>query len=54
MSSRVYRGISRSVSGGVVTPVAYLLLARFSKPKASEQARLLRELDEAATTLKAH
>jgi HAE1 family hydrophobic/amphiphilic exporter-1 len=34
-----------------VTPVAYLLLARFSKPKATEQHRLLQELDEAATTL---
>ncbi|WP_099864668.1 efflux RND transporter permease subunit [Pararhizobium haloflavum] len=31
-----------------VTPVAYLLLARFTKPRASEEARLLQELDEAA------
>ena len=30
-----------------VTPVAYLLLARFSTPKAAEQARLERELAEA-------
>lgn len=28
-----------------LTPVAYLLLARFSKPKAEEEARLERELD---------
>lgn len=31
-----------------VTPVAYLLLARFSKPKAQEEARLARELSQAA------
>jgi HAE1 family hydrophobic/amphiphilic exporter-1 len=31
-----------------LTPVAYLLLARFSKPKAVEEARLARELEEAA------
>jgi hydrophobic/amphiphilic exporter-1 (mainly G- bacteria), HAE1 family len=31
-----------------VTPVAYLILARFSAPKASEEAKLLRELDDAA------
>ena len=31
-----------------VTPVAYLLLARFSKPKAHEEARLVRELRQAA------
>jgi len=30
-----------------LTPVAYLLLARFSKPKAEEEARLERELAEA-------
>lgn len=30
-----------------LTPVAYLLLARFSKPKAEEEARLQRELDAA-------
>src|SRR5690606_4602592 len=30
-----------------LTPVAYLLLARFSRPKAEEQARLQRELDAA-------
>lgn len=29
-----------------LTPVAYLLLARFSKPKAEEEARLEREFDE--------
>ncbi|WP_176085356.1 efflux RND transporter permease subunit [Martelella sp. HB161492] len=32
-----------------VTPVAYLLLARFSKPKADEEARLHRELQHAST-----
>jgi len=31
-----------------LTPVAYLILARFSKPKAEEEARLQRELDNAA------
>ncbi|NUB46042.1 efflux RND transporter permease subunit [Fertoebacter nigrum] len=31
-----------------ITPVAYLLLAGLSKPKAEEEARLSRELDEAA------
>ena len=30
-----------------LTPVAYLLLARFSRPRAEEQARLQRELDAA-------
>jgi hydrophobic/amphiphilic exporter-1 (mainly G- bacteria), HAE1 family len=30
-----------------LTPVAYLLLARFSKPKAEEESRLTRELDAA-------
>jgi HAE1 family hydrophobic/amphiphilic exporter-1 len=30
-----------------LTPVAYLLLARFSKPRSAEAARLARELDEA-------
>jgi hydrophobic/amphiphilic exporter-1 (mainly G- bacteria), HAE1 family len=34
-----------------LTPVAYLLLARFSSPKASEQAKLMKELDRAAVTL---
>ena len=29
-----------------LTPVAYLLLARFSKPKVEEEARLNRELHE--------
>jgi HAE1 family hydrophobic/amphiphilic exporter-1 len=33
-----------------LTPVAYMLLARFSKPKAEEQARLERELEEAENT----
>ncbi|RCS24727.1 AcrB/AcrD/AcrF family protein [Phyllobacterium salinisoli] len=31
-----------------VTPVAYLLLGRFTKPKAEEHARLQRELEQAA------
>ena len=31
-----------------VTPVAYLMLARFTKPKAAEEARLRAELDAAA------
>jgi HAE1 family hydrophobic/amphiphilic exporter-1 len=30
-----------------LTPVAYLLLARFTSPKAEEERRLIRELDEA-------
>ncbi len=30
-----------------ITPVAYLLLARFSKPKSEEEARLVRELEAA-------
>ncbi|WP_093119162.1 efflux RND transporter permease subunit [Salinihabitans flavidus] len=30
-----------------LTPVAYLLLARFSKPRAEQEARLVRELQEA-------
>ena len=30
-----------------LTPVAYLLLARFSTPRATEEARLVRELEEA-------
>ncbi|NNU81479.1 efflux RND transporter permease subunit [Halovulum dunhuangense] len=30
-----------------LTPVAYLLLARFSQPKAEEERRLVRELDDA-------
>jgi len=33
-----------------LTPIAYLLLARFSKPKVEEEARLERELDEANAT----
>jgi HAE1 family hydrophobic/amphiphilic exporter-1 len=32
-----------------LTPVAYLLLARFSAPKAQEEARLQDELDAART-----
>ena len=32
-----------------VTPVAYLALARFSKPRAAEAARLERELTEAGS-----
>ncbi|PVA10641.1 multidrug transporter AcrB [Pelagivirga sediminicola] len=32
-----------------LTPVAYLLLARFSAPKAREEARLMQELEEAQT-----
>ena len=31
-----------------MTPVAYLLLGRFITPKTHEQARLKRELEEAA------
>ena len=30
-----------------LTPVAYLLLGRFIQPKAAEEARLAREIDEA-------
>jgi hydrophobic/amphiphilic exporter-1 (mainly G- bacteria), HAE1 family len=36
-----------SVATLYLTPVAYVLLARFSKPKVEEEARLERELDEA-------
>ncbi|MET3924360.1 efflux RND transporter permease subunit [Devosia sp. 2618] len=36
-----------AISTLYLTPVAYLLLARFSKPKAEEEARLERELDDA-------
>lgn len=36
-----------TVSTLYLTPVAYLLLARFSTPKAEEEARLARELSEA-------
>ena len=36
-----------AISTLYLTPAAYLLLARFSKPKAEEEARLERELDEA-------
>jgi HAE1 family hydrophobic/amphiphilic exporter-1 len=39
-----------AVSTLFLTPVAYLLLARFSKPKAHEEARLERELGEARVT----
>jgi HAE1 family hydrophobic/amphiphilic exporter-1 len=34
-----------TISTLYLTPVAYLLLARFSTPKAAEEARLARELD---------
>jgi HAE1 family hydrophobic/amphiphilic exporter-1 len=36
-----------------LTPVAYLLLARFSKPRAEEESRLMRELDDASDTARA-
>ena len=36
-----------AISTLYLTPSAYLLLARFSKPKAEEEARLERELDDA-------
>jgi HAE1 family hydrophobic/amphiphilic exporter-1 len=36
-----------TVSTLYLTPVAYLLLARFSKPKVQEEARLSQELDAA-------
>ncbi len=39
-----------TVSTLFLTPVAYLLLGRFVTPKAHEQARLKRELEEAAYT----
>ncbi|WP_240230263.1 efflux RND transporter permease subunit [Devosia lacusdianchii] len=39
-----------AISTLYLTPVAYLLLARFSKPKAEEEARLERELDAANGT----
>jgi len=38
-----------AVSTLLLTPVAYLLIARFSKPKAHEEERLERELDAAET-----
>ncbi|WP_421759399.1 efflux RND transporter permease subunit [Devosia sp.] len=38
-----------AISTLYLTPVAYLLLARFSKPKSEEEAYLQRELDLAAT-----
>lgn len=38
-----------AISTLYLTPVAYLLLARFSKPKVEEEARLERELDAANT-----
>jgi HAE1 family hydrophobic/amphiphilic exporter-1 len=36
-----------TISTLYLTPVAYLLLARFSKPRAEEEARLVRELEAA-------
>jgi HAE1 family hydrophobic/amphiphilic exporter-1 len=36
-----------TVSTLFLTPVAYLLLAGFSSPKAEEQSRLIRELSDA-------
>src|SRR5690606_5311227 len=41
-----------AISTLYLTPVAYLLLARFSRPKVEEEARLERELDEAEERLK--
>ncbi len=38
-----------AVSTLYLTPVAYILLARFTKPKVAEEARLHRELEEAAS-----
>ncbi|MBD8063864.1 efflux RND transporter permease subunit [Devosia sp. PTR5] len=38
-----------AISTLYLTPVAYLILARFSRPKVEEEARLNRELDDAAT-----
>jgi HAE1 family hydrophobic/amphiphilic exporter-1 len=38
-----------AISTLYLTPVAYLLLARFSKPKSEEEARLVRELEAAET-----
>src|SRR3569623_810292 len=40
------RGVA-AIATLLLTPVAYLLLARFSKPKAEEAARLQRALDAA-------
>jgi HAE1 family hydrophobic/amphiphilic exporter-1 len=40
-----------AVSTLVLTPVAYLLRARFSRPKAHEAERLRAELDSANTDL---
>jgi HAE1 family hydrophobic/amphiphilic exporter-1 len=40
-----------AVSTLLLTPVAYLLLARFSKPKSHEEARLASELETANTAL---
>jgi HAE1 family hydrophobic/amphiphilic exporter-1 len=40
-----------AVSTLLLTPVAYLLIARFSKPKAHEEQRLQEELDQAETGL---
>jgi HAE1 family hydrophobic/amphiphilic exporter-1 len=40
-----------AVSTLFLTPVAYLLVARFSKPKAHEEQRLERELDAAETAM---
>jgi HAE1 family hydrophobic/amphiphilic exporter-1 len=39
-----------AVSTLFLTPVAYLLLGRFVQPKSHEEARLKRELEEAAYT----
>jgi len=39
-----------TVSTLFLTPVAYLLLGRFVTPKTEEEARLKRELEEAAYT----
>jgi len=40
-----------AISTLFLTPVAYLLIARFSKPKAHEEQRLERELDAAETAM---
>ena len=40
-----------AISTLLLTPVAYLLLARFAKPKAHEEQRLRNELDSANTAL---
>jgi HAE1 family hydrophobic/amphiphilic exporter-1 len=43
-----------TVSTLFLTPVAYLLLGRFVTPKAHEEARLKRELNQAASSAPAH